>query len=243
MEVQRILKEFNELIEKNRKEEAEQFLNHKIEEARKHGEWKAEIKFLNELMQFYSNAEKKDLGLKVMEEVLSLAKQHEMTDSLFYGMILLNAATAMSAFGDANGAMELYEDAYAIYEEKLHPNDFRFAGLYNKMGVACEETGQFERAEECFNKALMIMERLPRGEMELAVTHTNLASMYHQAGKEEKVEFHLQKTKKYFDSKRVIRDGYYAHTCVTCIPILEKLGYIEMAEELKERARRVYEGA
>ena len=243
MEVQKILKEFNELIERNRLEEAEQFLNHKIEEANRYGEWKAELKFLKELMKFYSEIGKKEHGMSAVDRALELSKQHEEEGSLAYGMTLLNAATAVHIFGNDEKALELYEGVYAIYEEKLHTNDFRFAGLYQKMGVVCEELEQFERAEEYFSKALTIMEHLKRGEMELAVTHINLAYMYHKAEKEEKVEFHLQKAKKYFDSKRVIRDGYYAHTCVNCIPYFEKLGDSEFAEELKERARKVYEGA
>ena len=144
-------------------------------------------------------------------------------------------------FGDAKRAVELYEEAYEIYKEQFHENDYRFAAFYNHMGVACEEVGRFEDAEQCFNKAIVIMERLPRGEVELALTHVNLACVYHQAGRNEKMEFHLHKAEQYFDSDNVMRGGYYAHACITCAEKLEKLGYQKEVEQLKERARRVYE--
>ena len=219
MEVQRPLRDFRELIEQ------EQF-----EEAKEQKDWNAQLQFLNQQIDFYRLRNKKELGEEAILNAIAIGKEKKEEKVLLYANTLVNAGKAIRDFGDAKRAVELYEEAYEIYKEQFHENDYRFAGFYNHMGVACEEIGKFEEAEQCFNKAILIMERLPRGEIELALTHVNLACVYHQA-----------KGEQYFDSDNVMRGGYYAHACITCAEKLEKLGYQKEVEELKERARRVYE--
>ena len=241
MEVQRPLRDFRELIEQEQFEEAERLLVCKLEEAKEQEDWNAQLQFLNQQIDFYRLRNKKELGEEAILNAIAVGKEKKEEKVLLYANTLVNAGKAIRDFGDAKRAVELYEEAYEIYKEQFHENDYRFAAFYNHMGVACEEVGRFEDAEQCFNKAIVIMERLPRGEVELALTHVNLACVYHQAGRNEKMEFHLHKAEQYFDSDNVMRGGYYAHACITCAEKLEKLGYQKEVEQLKERARRVYE--
>lgn len=243
MEVQRVLRDVEELTGKNKLLEAKQLLIRKILEAKKYENWNAELAFLNEQMKLYQELNEQDEGMAVAQEALDLARQHGLKGSLNYARTLLNAALTFRIFGCAGEAMELYMEAYEIYQEKLHPFDYRFAGLYNHMGLACEEIKKYDLAEKYFNQALEIIARLPRGEMELAITHINLACVYYLAKNSNKAEFHIQKSKDYFNSRRVLRDGYYAHVCLDCAASFDKIGKREEAKELRKRARKIYEGA
>ena len=45
------------------------------------------------------------------------------------------------------------------------------------------------------------------------------------------------------DTPGIPRDGYYAFVCEKCAPAFEYYGYFLAAEDLKERAKRIYERA
>lgn len=239
MGVQTVLREIESLLLENKQTEAEELLLQKLQEAK--GNDIERLSYLNEQIKLYCEQGRVGECMKGVTEALSLVQNQEIKGSFLYGKTLLCCATAFRVCGQPTEALPLYLEAYNIYKERLHPNDYRFAGLYNELGVTYEELSQFLEAEECFKKALAIMEGLPRGEMELAVTHTNLACIYARTNKEDKVEYHRTRAKHYFNSNMIFHGGYFAYNCLKCAEQFEKLGYEEDAKELKEKARLVYE--
>ena len=52
----------------------------------------------------------------------------------------------------------------------------------------------------------------------------------------------FQAAKKLLDTPTLPQNGYHAFVCEKCAPTFEYYGYFLYANELKERAKRIYEG-
>lgn len=65
-----------------------------------------------------------------------LCRSLGLAESVSGATVLLNAATTMKAFGEAEASIPYYEDVRGVYEKYLDPDDARFGGLYNNMALA-----------------------------------------------------------------------------------------------------------
>ena len=161
------------------------------------------------------------------------------------GTAYVNAATVYDAFGMPERAAELFEKAKAIYEATLPETDGRLGGLYNNMGLAYMAMKRFGEAYEAFLKALDIMGKVENGTLEQAITYLNLANaveLEHGLEKgEQKIGQYLDRAAELLDEPSTPRDGYYAFVCEKCAPTFDYYGYFLAAEDLRERARTIYE--
>ncbi len=159
----------------------------------------------------------------------------------------LNCATAYKAFGKAENAIPLFERAKEIYEKNLSPDDYRFGGLYNNMALAFVDLKRFKDANELYNKALNVVSNLKDNEPEEAITHLNMATaaemQYGIEGGHNIIEDHLKKATELLDVGKDRKDGNYAFVCEKCAPSFGYYGYFYYENELKERARSIYEGS
>lgn len=244
--VKAVIEELDALFDKNLLQEAGEFLRGWLSKAREAGDWKGELTIQNELMGYYRKTGEEAEGLLAVREGLELLKKEGVYDTVTGGTTLLNAATTLKAFGHAADAVGFYEEAARIYSSKLSPSDYRFAGLYNNMALAWTDLGEYETAEQMYERALQIMKNLAGGEMELAVTWTNMACLYHvwkeEPEREDMIASCLEKAISYLDDPEVKRDGYYAFTCEKCAGTFGYFGYFLKKKELEERAAAIYEG-
>ena len=91
--------------------------------------------------------------------------------------MLLNAATTMKAFGEAEASIPYYEDVRGVYEKYLDPDDARFGGLYGNMALALADCGQYGEAEGRIRKSgacRYVLEK-KNGALESAITHISMA--------------------------------------------------------------------
>ena len=84
------------------------------------------------------------------------------------------------------------------------------------------------------------------GENEIAISYLNLANVREaQLGAEKAepyIKEYIEKAKKLLDTPTLPQNGYHAFVCEKCAPTFNYYGYFLYANELSERAKRIYEG-
>lgn len=249
-----VVEELDALLETNDTDGAEAHLKAWLIKARENGDQAGELTVLNEQMGLYRSLGKDREGLAAVEEGLALLEAMDLGESVTAGTTWINAATTLKAFGYAERALPLYEKAWRAYGKSLDPMDYRFAGLSNNMALAWVDVGDFAQAGRYYEKALSIMERIPGGALEVAVTWVNLACMYDAWGRrpeaegetpapedwDERIWACLDKAWDCLESPEVGRNGYYAFTCSKCAGTFGYFGQFRRKRELEERAEEIY---
>lgn len=240
--ISRVLQKLDEYLGRKDFDAAERHLRYWEEDARVSGDMRGLLTVTNEQIGFYRKIGREQDALTAAETAIKLAEELDLSDSVSMGTTLVNAATAYKAFGHADRAIPLYEKAKCLYEAKLAPNDSRLGGLYNNMALTLLDLRKFAEAEALFNKALSVMEQIPDGELEMAITWCNLADLYTATG-EERVKECLEKAFELLDKETLPRNGYYAFVCEKCANTFAYYGYPYCERELIKRARTIYERA
>lgn len=243
LSVPEIIKGLDALYEQGRENEAQSYLEGWLRLSREKGDWRSELSMLSELLGQYRRSGDSAKGLECVRQALELIEAHSMADTLSGATVLLNAATTLKCFGRAKEATGLFTRVSRVYSERLDPLDYRFAGLYNNMALALADEGEYKSAEQYFLRAMAVMEHCPGGENELAVSCCNLAELYgRQDMEDERIGQRLEMAWDYLNSDGLKRDGYHAFTISKCAPCFDYFGYFLYAAELRERAKRIYEG-
>ena len=226
---------------------AERHLKYWLAEAQQNGDLRGEFFVRNEMMGHYRKVGDKDQAILNANESLNLIDRLSFEGTLSAGTAYVNAATVYDAFGMPERSIELFERAKAVYEGNLPETDGRLGGLYNNMGLAYMALGRFGEAYESFLKALDVMGKVEHGALEQAITYLNLANaveLEHGLEKgEKKIEQYLEKAAALLDDPTLPRDGYYAFVCEKCAPTFDYYGWFLIADDLKERAKTIYERA
>ena len=242
IKVSEMLSQVDRLYAREDFERVEKALDEYINEARALGDCEGELSAVNELVGCLRMSGKAEKGEKTVErcfELLALTGQDDTTSG---GTVLLNAATALCAFGKPKKALETYKEACRIYSRHLPPEDERFAGLYNNMASAYESTGGYADAEKYYKAAIKVLDSYNTQNclLDKAVTYLNLAMLYNAQGScDGRMEESAKEAMKILDSD-MEREFYYAHTARKCAGGFSYLGYFLFASELNERADKYY---
>lgn len=242
---ERVLSKLDEFLYKNDYISAERHLLYWLSEAQNNKDCKTEILVRNELMGLYRKLGKKEKALDTVSAVLVKIKDLNFQNQVGSATTYLNCATVYKAFGMADKAVPLFEKARAIYDKELAPNDDRFGGLYNNMALALVDLKSFKEANELYEKAISVMKNKPNGALEVAITLLNMANAaeyeFGLSEADEKISDCLKKAEELLDNFPK-KDGYYAFVCEKCASVFGYYGHFFYESELKERARRIYEG-
>ena len=237
-----IIQECDRLFNAEKMVELGEHLRKWREEARRIGDREGELGILSELMGHYRMLGDRERGLMAVRDGFSLLGQLGIAGSVTAGTILVNGATALQAFGDTDGALNYYKEAFRCYGAHLDPNDWRFAGLLNNMAAAYAAKHDVKYAEAYYRKALDVLKACGNL-MDAAVTHVNLAQMYAAEDRADpRIASELELAVACFDDPAAVHDGYYAHTCRKCASAFGPLGFPEVEEELNWRADEYYAG-
>ena len=241
--VKRVLDKLDEYLGCNDYESAERHLLYWRTEAETTGDRRGLLTVLNEQIGLYRKLNRKTEGLAAVDAALALAEELDIGETAAMGTTLINAATACRAFGDAQKALPMYERAQKIYECILAPDDSRLGGLCNNMALTVLDLGDYRKAEKLFGKALSVMERVPNGEAEQAVTYCNLADLAAaelgmEAG-EKKIETYLDQAQTLLDTPSLPHDGHYAFVCEKCAPVFRYYGFFAAGEKYEKLAREI----
>lgn len=242
----RILEKLDGLFRENDYPGAKRLLNYWLSEARFSRDSHGELLMLNELMGLCRKLGEKDQALLHAQDALDLVGKMGIGDRVGAATTYLNCATVCKAFDRPEDGKNLYEMAREIYERELDPEDERLAGLYNNMGLVLVDLKDFSGAGEMYQKALLVLEKNPGKEPEMAITYLNLASAAEEEmgleGAKEKIAALCKKAMEYMEVGKDRADGNYAFVCEKCASVFGFYGFEEYATLLLERCRRIYDG-
>ena len=242
MPIEEIIARCDELFNANDPAALGEHLRFWRQRARELGDRSGELTMLNELMGHYRMSGNKDLALAAVQDGIALLRSLELAGTVSGGTILINAATALQAFGNISGALELYNEALESYRKNLPPGDWRFAGLFNNMAAAQAADGNFLQAEFAYQEALELLDKsgnLP----DKAVTYVNLAQLYRQQDPgDERIDLMLDAALEIFNEPSLERNGYFAHSCNKCASAFGLAGRPADEELLKKYAGDFYAG-
>ena len=212
-----------------------------LRDAETAGDTRMALSLCSELMGFYRQrgmAEKFYTVFDRCGELLGIVRP----GALARGTILINAATALCAFGEAARALPLFWEAEELYAAALDAEHPRLAALWNNMAAALDALGRPDEAEKLMRRALAQQIKRP-GDLDAAVTYVNLAQHYAaQNAHDGRIAGCLDAAMERMDSPDVVWVYYYAHTARKIAPVLEALGRAAAAQDLRERADMIYEG-
>ena len=226
-----------------REDEAGAFLDERIAEARRGGDWRAELSLLSEQLGQVRRSMDGEKGLRAVHDALALIREHRMGQTVSGATVMLNAATTLKCFGRASESIPIFTHVARVYASHLDPADYRFAGLYNNMALSYDDIDDVESAERFFMLALKTIEQTVHPENDSAVTWCNLAEMYGKRDLEdERIGDCLEMAWDCLSAPDLPRDGYHAFTISKCAPTFDYYGYFLYAKELRERAEKIYAG-
>ena len=242
---QRIIAKMDEYMSRRDYAGAERHLLYWLAEAQLGGDKRGELLVRNELVGHYRKVGNREKALESGDEALRLLDELDFGGTISSGTTYTNVATACSAFGENQRALALFEKARAVYESAPRTAPELLGGLYNNMALACVALGQFDRAFDLYDKAMDAMSKVPGGVLEQAITCLNMANAVEardgmEAG-EHRIFDLMDRASELLDDPSAPRNGYYAFVCEKCVPTFSYYGYFAAAEELNERAKRLYE--
>ena len=239
--LEEIARKTDELMGARQWEEAEALLLYSREAAARKGNRALELSLCSELMGFYRMRGCREGFFPVWERTLELLDEVRPAQPS-RGTILINGATGLVAFGEAETALPYYQEAWGCYLRSLGADDLRFAALFNNMAAAFESRGAFDRAEEHIRMALSVLEKHPH-HPDVATSYVNLAQLYARRDPaDHRVGECLDAAMAALDDPETVWDGYYAHTARKCAGGFDDLGQRDRGNELRERADILYEG-
>ena len=138
----------------------EAYLKSGLEEAGKCLDGPAMLTILNELMGYYRVMSKPEECEWCIEKAVRIAEKLGIQGTTDYATMLLNIGTAQRVMGQMDKAESNYEEAYAIFKEKLHEPDYRMATLYNNRSVLYANTGRLKEAKEDLQMAMGLIQMI-----------------------------------------------------------------------------------
>ena len=240
---ERIIRKLDEYLGRRDYESAEKHLLYWLAEAEQGRDDRGKLLICNELLGHYRKNRNREEAFRFAEEALGLVKALGYDGSVTGGTTRVNAATACSAFGESEKALELFRLARQDYAEGRADPEL-MGGLYNNMALACKDLGRYEEAFELFEQAMEAMSRVPGAKPEQAITCLNMADTVAQRdGPEagaERIRELLGQALALLRDGETPRDGYYAFVCEKCAPGFADYGMTGEAAELQRIAEEIY---
>ena len=243
IDVPAAIRELDALYAAGRESEAQSFLEERRRIAAEGGDWRGELSMLSELLGQYRRSMDSARGLAAAEDALAIIKERRLGRTVSGATVLLNAATTLGCFGEHEDALAIFRHVSRVYSDSLDPGDYRFAGLFNNMANSFAALGRTDEAEKMFLSAIGIMEKLPGGGNEVAVTLCSMAEMYDRADPEDsRIADALERAWEALSDPGLKHDGYHAFMVSKCIPVFDRLGFFLYAAELRQRVREIHAG-
>ena len=240
MDVPAALSEYDILNFSGRIDEAEVCLDALLNEAMCRGDWRAQLSFLSEMAGLCRNTGKRDKALSAIDEALELLKSHGLGRTVSGATVILNCATTMKHFGMAEDSIPLFKHVSRVFSDMLDPSDYRFAGLFNNMGLSYCDMGDYASAERCFRLAIGVLEKCGNADNDIAVSYCNLANLYDSVSHEdERINECAEKAWEHLNVPSLPFDSYHAYTISKCLSCFDRFGFFLYAAELRRRMEAI----
>ncbi len=235
--VRRVIERVDACFAQNDLDGAGDLLRHWLGEAEALGDRSGELSMLSELSGYYRKILDRDRALDVIERALALVDGLGQGTTVSGATVMLNCATTLKTFGQAERALSLYERVEAVYRSTLDPNDARFAALYNNRALSLSDVGRVDDAEASYRRALEVLEHFG---LDAAITYVNLAELYAAQKNDERAGECLFLALDLLLDEKIPQDGYCAFVLEKCAPAFRGFGYTEVADELTRRSEEIY---
>ena len=243
----RIRQKTDALMAKRDTTGAERVLLYWLSEALAARDGRGELALRGELIGHYRKTGDREKALAQIGPALSLIGALGLEGTVTSGTARINAATALSAFGENARALKQFEAARADYENGGGVSPALRGGLYNNMGLCYAALARFGEARDCFDRAMEQMAQAPHGALEQAVTCLNradaLSAEMGPEAAEAQINALLEQAETLLDTPDLPRDGYYAFVCEKCAPVFDYYGCFLTAQALRERAEEIHDRA
>lgn len=243
--INNLINELDNILSRNDYNSARDFLEKWVGISENRNDDKALFSLCNECIGLYRKIADRDNCYKYCEKSLGLLKTLNIENTVTGATAFLNCGTAYKAFGEAEKSIAYFEKAVALYEALLPENDRRLAGLYNNFALSLVDLKEYERAIALYKKAIDVLDKNPEYSLEQAVSYLNMANAVEaQKGLEEaceEIDILLDRAQSVLDEKYSETDGNYAFVCEKCASTFGYYGRFLYENELKERARVIYE--
>lgn len=236
----RVIAKLDNLLETNQTAKAEELLDYWLKEGEILKDKKGVLAILSEQMGHYRKTGNAEKGLEAVRKGLELVEELNMKTTLSGATVMLNAATTMKAFGNAEQGLPIYGEVYAVYQKELCEFDSKKSGLYNNMALALVDVKKYSEAETFYKMALEVLFNNKGYENEIAITYVNLAHLYEETKETEKINEQLTLAIKYLNSPNIIRNGYHAYVCSKIAPSFKHFGYDIIESMLNKRVEEIY---
>lgn len=236
MNIDTFFETLDSYFEKNEIDKIDTFLESSLAQAKAEEDYAAYISICNEMIGFYRSTSAFEKAYTAAQDVLLLMEELKLDHTEHFATTLLNAATAYRAAGDYAQALRFYRQALQIYEGIIPPEDYRYAGLYNNMSILLEKMEENEEAIDCARKALAIMETIEGGEIQTAVTLTNLALVYFKVSEPETAGKLLERALDIFEKDGEDPDEHYSGALAGMGEACYRMGDYTKALEYYKRA-------
>lgn len=233
--MEELLQQIDILLEENKGPQAQALMEESLERALEGGDRNSAVTLLNELIGFCRETGQTEKAYYYGETVLSLLQEMGLAGTLPFATSVLNIASAYRAGGRLEDAMTCYRAVEQIYSQVLEPDDMLAASLYNNKALLYQETGEFEAAGACLERALEIALGHAERYYEQASSYANLAATYLQLGKKEQAADCFQRAIALFESHGV-RDAHYCAALASMAAYLFGQGEYGEAEKYFVRA-------
>ncbi len=236
MNIDSFFETLDSYFEKNEIDKIDSFLEASLAQAKEEEDYAAYISICNEMIGFYRSTSAFQKAYTAAEDVLLLMEELKLEHTEHFATTLLNAATAYRAAGDYAQDLRLYRQALQIYEGIIPPEDYRYAGLYNNMSILLEKMEENEEAIACAKKALAIMETIEGGEIQTAVSLTNLALVYFKVSEPGQARELLERALAIFEKDGEGSDEHYSGALAGMGEACFRMEEYDKALEYYERA-------
>ena len=243
----RIIEKMDDYMRRRDYAGAERHMLYWMQEAKLGNDLRGQLMLCNELIGHYRKTGEREKALERIDEALALLRALEFDGTISAGTTFVNAATALSAFGEYERALALFHQARAVYEQSPQIRPQLLGGLYNNMALACAALGRYGEAYALYDRATDCMASVPGGALEQAITCLNRAdAVAAERGAEEgepEIAALLDRAWTLLHVPDVARDGYCAFVYEKCAPSFAYYGRFADAEDLKKEAEALYERA
>lgn len=177
MDIRATLEQYDAMFGVKSTDEIEAFLEQKIAQARRERDKDAVFAVMNEYVGLTRNLRHKEKCLEACDEILNLAEEIRILNSPQHATMMLNVATAFTAFGRYAGAEVLFVDVEKLLGELGETNTYTLASLYNNWSMLMVRQNRFAEAVDLQKKALAIVDPHDDLTVEQATTRSNIASV------------------------------------------------------------------
>ena len=243
--INNLINELDNILSRNDYNSARDFLEKWVDIAENQNDNKTLFSLCNECIGLYRKIGDKENCYKYCKKTLDLLKVLNIESTVTGATAFLNCGTAYKAFGEAEKSVSYFEKAVTLYETLLPENDPKLAGLYNNFALSLVDLKEYEKALKLYENAIKVLDQNPQFNLEQAVSYLNMANAVEaQKGLEnacEEIDVLLDKAQKVLDENYSETNGNYAFVCEKCASTFGYYGRFFYENELKERARKIYE--